>query len=373
MSVKKRIVYYLSGFDPRGVRYYQTLYKEHFQKQSKVNGIEGEISARRKITPYLYEWEIHARDGGKNVHTQYRFLAWDDIIREEWSSGMLSYYKDLLYCIGAYFINGLIMQFAKASPKQMLAGLYPIIYLIAIASAAVYAGYQLYSWIGGWIGFIIAIGIGASILSVLERIGNRIGVFWLLRIYAFSVRHGKGEIGTLDERVTYFADELVKTMQHEEADEVLLVSHSVGTILAVSVLAKALDSSASVEKFAMVTLGECIPLMSFQPNAVAYRNELLKIASYPGVLWLDYTSPIDGACFPLHDFMRSSDIQHNTIMLQFLSPRFHKLFDKIKYKQLRRDWYTTHFLYLMSTEKSGAYDYYALTAGAEHIRAKVTD
>lgn len=370
MSVKKRIVYYLSGFDPRGVRYYQTLYKTHFQKQSKINGIEGEISARRKIAPHLYEWEIHAHDGGENVHTKYRFLAWDDIIREQWSYGMLSYYKDLFYCIRAYLVNGLVLQFAKASPKQMLAGFYPIIYLLAIAIAAVYAGYQIYSWISGWLGIIIATAVGVAIISLLERIGNRIGVFWLLRIYAFSVRLGKGEIGTVDQRVKYFARELVETMLHEEADEVLLVSHSVGTILAVSVLAKALDSLSSAETLAMVTLGECIPLMSFQPNAVTYRNELSKIASYPGIFWLDYTSPIDGACFPLHDFMRSSDIQRNVIDLRFLSPRFHKLFDKIKYKQLRKDWYTTHFLYLMSTEKGGAYDYYALTAGAEYIRTK---
>ncbi|MDD2781609.1 hypothetical protein [Sulfuricurvum sp.] len=370
MSVKRRVVYYLSGFDPRGVRHYHALYKEHFKKQSAINAITGSVSSRKKIHNHLYEWEIDAYERGEAVHTTYRFLSWDDIVRAEWSSGLLNYYKDLIYCIIAYVFNGLVFSFAKASPKQMMAAFYPVVYLFGALAVAVYCGQIIQDLIGGWIG-ILSSGIGIiGVLLLSERIGNQIGVFWLLRIYAFSVRWGNGEVRSIEERINHFSDEIARAIDDKTVDEILLLSHSVGTILSVSVLARALDKTTHWDKFGMVTLGECIPLVSFQPNAKKYRDELQVIANHENLFWLDYTAPIDGACFPLHDFMKSSGIDHNGINLRFVSPRFHTLFDKISYKKLRRDWYMTHFLYLMSNDKLGAYDYFAMTAGTQSIRQK---
>ena len=370
MSVKKRIVYYLSGFDPRGVRHYHALYREHAKKQGRINGNDYHVSSRKKIHNHLFEWTVDTDDHGQTVHTRYRFLSWDDIIRAEWSSGIMSYYKDLLYCIAAYIFNGLVWSFAKASPKQMMAAFYPVIYLLGALFAAVYAGSSLYGWLGGWIGAAAFALSAAAVLIAFERVGNRIGVFWLLRIYAFSVRWGKGEVRAIEERIDHFAEEIAAAVRDaQEVDEILLVSHSVGTILSVSVLARALEQTGGWNKFGMVTLGECIPLLSFQPQAERYREELGRIAREPDMIWIDYTAPIDGACFPLHDFMKSAGIPDGVGGYpRYRSPRFHKLYDKITYKKLRRDWYTTHFLYLMSAERPGEYDYFTITAGAGSLR-----
>lgn len=375
MKVKKRIVYYLSGFDPRGVRHYHSIYKENAQKQSRVNGIECTVSSRKKVHNHIYEWEITADDHGVNVHTAYRFLSWDDIIRAQWSSGLVSYYKDLVYYIITCFFNGLMVKYANASPKQMLAAFYPVVYLVGTLMAATYAGIVLYDWICGWIGIVIAVIAAIGTVSIAERFGNKIGVFWLLRIYAFSVRWGKGEVRSIEDRIDHFTKEIATTLNDSnDVDEILLISHSVGTILAVSVLARALEKTDNWDKFTMVTLGECIPLVSFQPNAVEYRRELSQIAEKKDLFWVDYTASIDGACFPLHDFMKSSGITvKNDEGPQYLSPRFHKLFNVTSYNKLRKDWYTTHFLYLMSTENQGSYDYYAMTMGVETLRNKITN
>lgn len=369
MAVKKRVVYYLSGFDPRGVRWYYALYKEHAARQSKINSMYIDVSARKKIHNHMFEWKIESSDHGNDVETDYRFLSWDDIIRQEWSSGIMTYYKDLIYCIFAYIFTGLVWSFAKVSPKQMMAAFYPVIYLLGGLSGALYAAVMIFELMGGWIGGMAGVAAAVVVLLGMERFGNRIGVFWLLRIYAFSVRWGRGEVHAIEERIDRFANEIAHAVSKDNADEVLLISHSVGTILSVSVLARALgQTDRGWEKFSMITLGECIPLLSFQPQARTYRSELETIAKHATLFWADYTSPIDGACFPLHDFMQSSGIKDPAIDLRFKSPRFHTLFDKIKYKQLRKDWYTTHFLYLMSTQKAKGYDFFKITAGSKMFR-----
>lgn len=373
MQVRKRIVYYLSGFDPRGVRYYYGLYKEHARKQAGINGMDYSVGARKKISRHLYEWTVETMDAGTKVETRYRFMSWDDLIRHEWSNGLYSYYKDLFYCIITYIFNGLVWSFAKASPKQMMAAFYPVLYLIGGAFGAYSLASLFSAFIGGWFGIGVGILIFVGVMILLERLGNRIGVFWLLRIYAFSVRWGRDEIGGIEHRLDLFARELASAVEKEEADEILLVSHSVGTILSVSVVARALDLNQKGWKhFAMVTLGECIPLVSFQPKAFRYRSEIAHIVQNREIFWVDFTSPIDGACFPLHDFVKSSGISSkNSLNPVFRSPRFHKLYDKITYSKLRRDWYTTHFLYLMSNEKVGEYDYFAMTAGSQSLRNRM--
>lgn len=373
MGVRKRIVYYLSGFDPRGVRQYHSIYKEHSFRQSKINGMHIVIGRRNKIGKHLYGWTIEAKDGIDDVQTEYRFLSWDDIIRREWSRGLSSYYKDLFFCIITYVFSGLILSFAKVSPKQMMAAFYPVLYLIGGAFGA----YSLSSFLSGFIGGLSGIFLGAAvfiaILILLERIGNQIGVFWLLRIYAFSVRWGRDEIKGIEDRLDLFAQELASTVDSGKADEVLLISHSVGTILSISVLARALSiNKHGWGKFTMVTLGECIPLVSFQPGAERYRSEMAQIMAKEEIFWIDYTSPIDGACFPLHNFVKSAGIEGKTAFQPiFRSPRFHKLYDKIRYSKLRRDWYTTHFLYLMSNERAGEYDFFAFTAGSKTMRERL--
>jgi hypothetical protein len=375
MSVNKRVVFYLSGFDPRGVRHYHQMYKEQSKKQSKINNLSIDISPRHKIHNHIYQWNLESKYHNNNVHTTYNFLSWDDIIRKEWSSGILNYYKDLIFCIFTYIFNGLVFKFAKSSPKQMLAAFYPVVYLLGGLYSSIYSGIHFYEYISGFWGALTGILSAVMILLVLERIGNHIGVFWLLRIYAFSVRLGNNEVDLLEDRIDYFSNEIANCVKNsDDIDEILLISHSVGTILAASVLSRAIQQIESLnwEKFSMVTLGECIPLVSFQPKAKNYREELNHIATN-NLLWLDYTSPIDGACFPLHNFLKSSGIEcDNYPNIYFRSPRFHKLFDKITYQKLRRNWYKTHFLYLMSTQYAGEYDFFTMTAGTNTIRNQIT-
>ncbi|MBD3799668.1 hypothetical protein [Sulfuricurvum sp.] len=64
---KKRIVYYFSGSDLRSVRHYYALYKEHFQKQSVINGSSGIVLPRKKIHNYLYQRDIVANDHGRTA------------------------------------------------------------------------------------------------------------------------------------------------------------------------------------------------------------------------------------------------------------------------------------------------------------------
>ena len=88
------------------------------------------------------------------------------------------------------------------------------------------------------------------------------------------------------------------------------------------------------------------------------------------IVWFDITSPIDGACFPLVDFIKISKIKAKFSPI-YLSARFHKLFTPQSYKKIRKNRYLAHFLYLYATEIIGFYDYFNFIGGADTLEAKL--
>lgn len=383
----KRHVYYLSGFDPRGVRHYHQLYQKHAAEQSKVNGITFQVSNRQKENDEFYTWQIQSVGPEGSAETKYHFLRWDDLIRNHWAKNWVSILQNFLFCLRTYYATGIYLKLIRADKKAFYAGTYPFVYIFfvftGIAAGISLIAYSLSLWLGAGgaaIGLVLGFLLSRWLLTKAWEFGERSGAFWLLRIYAFSRLWAQGDTPQVQERIQTAIPPLLNALIDEQVDEVLVVGHSVGSILAVSLVAralKALGPGANVDRcphLTLLILGECIPLASFHPQARAFRNEMELLAKSACVTWLDYTSPTDGACFSLINPFTSTGIKPPFLAdIRILSPRFFTLFTPERYAAMRRDWYLTHFLYLMSHDNAGEYDFFKLTAGARPARLQVAE
>ncbi|GAA3528159.1 hypothetical protein [Zobellella aerophila] len=382
MTVKQRQVFYISGFDPRGAAHYHALYRSQAAKQAEGHGLAIEVSRRRRLSAHLHQWQLDTR----HTRSRYNFLSWDDIIRANWTRGWPAIFTDLCYCLWVYIATGRILAFARASRKQMLAGLYPVLFVLLALTASGYLGYLAstlppFPALPGGLDSILRSLLAALVcclaISGFMGLGNRLAVFWLLRIYAFSAKWARGDIPGLDQRISVFADEISRAIEDTDNEEVVIIAHSVGTMLVVLVMARVLAHIQDRQPFAhrrvvLITLGHCIPLLSFQPSAKPFRQALQRLGQDARLLWLDYSAPTDGACFPLLDPVTSCGlIRAREAGPRILSPRFFTLYHADHYKRLRRAWYTMHFLYLMATDKAGPYDFFAFTAGPERVAARL--
>jgi len=377
--IQQRHVFYLSGFDPRGAAFYHRTFKEESSKQSKINGINVSVGPRKKYNDFSQTWKIKAQDQGETVDTQYEFLRWDDIIRKHWVKSLLSIFLDFIYVAWIFITTGTLKRVAKASRTPAITGLYPAVFiavsgLLAILlwfiSVMVFSAFQL-----GWLGWIVGFALFVAVVVVAKVWGDNINVFWLLRIYAFTARWAAGDISTLDERIEVFAERIDEVLLTNKADEVVLVGHSVGSMLAVAVAARVaekIDQRQVKQSLNMITLGECIPLLSLLPNAGSIRKDLSYLSCADNIFWVDYTSPADGACFPLVDPVKVSLLKepycHSPVLL---SARFYKLFSSENYQKIRRKFYQMHFLYLMSNDNLGQYDYFAMMLGKQHLKQRI--
>lgn len=379
-KVSKRSVFYISGFDPRGASYYHGLYRRESARQTAVNGMTIVVGARRRECPLASNWTIQARDGEDAVATTFEFLHWDDIVRANWTRNRFALVREIAKTFWRSWTSGHLGRLRALSWPFALTALMPVIQICAAfaLAIAVMAGcavllvgfFELSPWLAALAGGIA----GVVALNGLLALCERLNAFWIARLISVTVRSARGEIPAIDERCREFARYIRERCAIADCDEALIVGHSVGSELAVKTIALLLSEGGAFPpahcKLSLLTLGQTIPGHGLLPEARAFRADLLAVASAAQLAWIDFSAPPDPACMALVDPVVATGMQRlpgAEEKPKLLSPRFVKLFDKERYAALRKRKMTMHFMYLLATDKSGDYDYFAITAGSKTL------
>lgn len=370
--IKKRHVFYLSGFDPRGPSYYHALYQTESQSQVHSSDISFTVGKRTSPSKRVSRWEITAKSEDNEIITQYDFLRWDDIIRKYWTRNEGSLLAKTLASFWLSVHTGLLAKAWRAAWKPTALFIYPTAFLTLTIVLSLAGGWiahqQLRETSHGWLPAAGAIAFFLVILAAGRILSAKTSAYWLLRLCNFCIAYGQGHLPCVEKRLTEFATLIAAEIRKTDADEYLIVGHSVGAILAVPVMARLLESRPDLleKKIAFLTLGQCIPLVSFLPHAENYRHDLKKVGNSNTVIWVDFTSPADPACFALVDPVAAaglSDPDYTNTHPKLLNARFYKILSAKRYKSMRLDGKRLHFQYLMAGDVAGEYDYFAITAG----------
>ena len=177
-----------------------------------------------------------------------------------------------------------------------------------------------------------------------------------------------------DERREAFARHLIAAAERGDDDEILLVGHSLGTPLAISVLAVALqiapDLGRRKPRVALLTLGQTTPMLSLMPEAEWFRQDLRVAgsASAAGVAWLDFLGAAGRRLLRAGrpGTRRRPGYERPTgapPCPKILNARIMELIDPATYAKVKRDWIRVHFQYLMAGDRLGEYDYFRIVGG----------
>ncbi|MGM9487112.1 hypothetical protein [Ideonella sp. YS5] len=368
---------YVSGFDPQGPGHYHSLYVEQAAVQASVNGVRIDVGARQRSGSNA-AWDVHwhSPDGAMAVETRYEFLRWDDIVRQHWPRGQGRLLALTLAATARMLANGSLWRILQTSWPAFVALAAPAAVILAVTVGLLGIG-GLAGWVWRASHPALAVGGAATLVTLLWALARRaqakVQMAWLMRSASVILEQARGHLPALEQRLDDFASRLIELARLPEVDEVLVVGHSSGAMLAVSVMARALareprllEQNACV---ALLTLGHCIPVLSYQPEAMRFRGELARLRQEQRLTWLDFTAPPDGCCFALMDPTEVclDGLQGSGSLPpggpKRLSPRFAQSFSSARYRSIRRDKYRCHFQYLMATEVPAAYDYFSVTAG----------
>jgi hypothetical protein len=381
--VRRRRAFYVSGFDPQGPAHYHRLYAEEAPKQAAVSGYAIEVGPRQRAAEHSSRWQVRSgADRPDEVETTVEFLRWDDIVRRHWPRSRWAVMLSALASTGRQIGNGVLWRILKTSWPAFLVLFFPPALVVLLAAwALITLAIAASLAVQGMGGLLAALAVGATSAAGWLAFGRwaeaKVQMAWLMRSTRFILRQARGQAPELEARIDEFARRVVSALEEPDVDEVLVVGHSSGAMLAVAAVARALrlrpEAASSGRVVSLLTLGECIPVLSFQPEARAFRSELATLAQSEALQWVDFTAPPDGCCFALVDptaVCEERAAASRWMPPKRLSPRFAQLFDPGRYETLRTDKYRCHFQYLMASERGGGYDYFAITAGPERLASR---
>ncbi|TZG25171.1 hypothetical protein [Sphingomonas montanisoli] len=367
MQAFKRKIFYLSGFDPRGARYYHQMFGEQATLFNAMAGRNVTVGKRRREPPHSVAWTIEDRD--PDTRTDYVFLGWDDVVRTHWVKNPLALLKR---SAAAYwnFTRLLDWPIVKTFPFGVRFAFYypgvsaialPILLGLLLCLPAI----ALLGW--GWGLAMTAIVAVAVSMFIVKKIQG----FWLLRFIIFNDTLANDRLPPdVEARMNDFANQIAASFD-EDWDEILFVTHSNGSIMGVPMMARLLDRFGGTlpDRFGFVTLGSCIALIGNRKDSHRFHDMLAQVGR-GDFRWLDIGSITDGACIAGIDPCISTREPRRARLFQ-TSPRWFKYCDPATYQARRRNKYETHFDYLRTFDRLSPLDYIALASGARPLAQSI--
>ena len=385
-GVRRRRVFYIPGYDPFHPRRYRELYRKEGAAQATVSGYALNLSPKQGAS--RFGWRVTGRMEGAETEADIDVLVWSDIVRDSMERGIAGTYLQLLRTAWTYIASGALFRLMRLRKGPVIAALYPVGMLVLQLILALLAGHVV-GWGLVWITQFLPFGAegeGADVGSMTATLAywagfvptawallnwfkakdNRLFAYYLMHDYAYSARYKGANPPELEARIADFVDIIAEALG-EEVDEVLVVGHSSGAHLGVTILAD-LIREGRVPKdgpaFSFISLGQVVPMVSFLPGASRLRADLQYLSTREELTWVDVTAPGDGCAFALCDPVAVSGVATEAQRWPLiLSAAFTQTLSPARWKELRWRFFRLHFQYLCAFDRPGDYDYFRITAG----------
>jgi hypothetical protein len=371
----RRRVFYIPGFDPFPARRYREIYRTEGARQAAIPGYDLELLPR-SMGAAGYGWAVSTNTAGQRATADLEVLVWDDIVQGRMRPGLIGIYWIMLHTIWVYFSTGATWALIRVRIGPFIAGFYPVTILLAQAALAALAGWLVWRaalWPFGPHPVAVAAGLGGAVaagwavLATGRRLDGHLFARYLMFELAQSAVHRGAYGADLQARLDGFAARVAQA-RAEGWDEVLVVGHSSGAALAVSVTASAQRRGQGGAPLALLTLGHVIPLHSFLPDARGLRRDLHALSLSEDLTWIDVSAPGDGGSFGLADPVAISGVRPDGAHWpRVISAAFRQTLAPATFRRLRWRFYALHFQYLRAFDHPGDYDYFQITAGAQPL------
>jgi hypothetical protein len=362
--VAKRLVVHIGGYDPitSHVSAQRRFVREiaRFQRtwsvKTTVDGLQD--------TPDQIRWNVTTTGPDWLVETDYRLVRWHDVIE---AFGRRSIGSRI--CVGIlvfldFVLTGTLWRYLLTNWRYALFFLYPLVMFGLLIAAAFLIGVIAFKITGS-----IAIATGGGlfgIAAVLAGPWSWLHLGDLFDDWIFSREYIRSVNSEIEQRLDRVAAELVTAASNSAADEILVIGHSLGAVLAVDLLDRALRLDPTLDRIktpvTFLSVGSSILKIGLHPKAIRFRTAMERVANSRAIFWGDYQALIDLLNFyksrPMAEMGLSTE-NEATVRIVRLS----RMLDDDMYRRIRFNYFRLHCQFVSGNDKRTSYDYFMLTCG----------
>ncbi len=373
-QVRHRLVYFIEGYEPQGASGFYRMFRREWDRFCATWPVQSKLSDCNIESDDVASWIIDTAGPNWQVTTRYEFLRLENLIRENLAQPFWRQLARAASWMIDDIASGALVRVFRASWRMGVLLIYSqILLLMWIAFALV----------GGWLAaFAIDPPGGPSILTIilagiftagffilLRPIANEMFVNQLNNCWPYLREFARGEPSGFDRSLDILADRIVAAARAREADEILVVGHSAGAMLALTTMAKAWERDPDIGRhgppISVVTVGSIMPALAMHPAARTLRDTVARIATERSMLWVDCQSRDDFMNFWAFDPVAGIDIDagERRCNPQTWQVPVRKMIATEVFAKVRFNYWRMHYQYIMSNDRRAPYDYYMFLCG----------
>jgi pimeloyl-ACP methyl ester carboxylesterase len=363
-TVAKRLVFHIGGYDPvMPASGAQRRFVRELARFQATWSLKAFVDGLRDSADQT-EWKVTTTGPNWRVETGYHFVRWDDVIetfkrRTIWSRiprGILAFLD--------FVIAGALRGYLRTNWHYAGFFLYPFVALGALVVAALLAGVYAFK-MGGSASVAFAVGL-LALGGVMAGPWRWLHLGDLFDDWIFSYEYIRKGNSSIERKLDKLAAEIVGEAKNSGADEVLVIGHSLGAVIAIDLLDRALKLDGSIgasgSPVTLITIGSSILKIGLHRAATRFRTSVERVARAANIFWADYQARVDVLNFydtkPMAEMALPREYEPTVKLVEFS-----RMLERRMYRRIRLRFYRMHCQFISGNDKRALYDYFMLVCG----------
>jgi hypothetical protein len=372
--IRRRHVFYVEGYDPRGAEGYHRLFTRELARFTKTWGIEAELSELVVDSDDIAHWTVATKAPNWQTFTRYEFVRFEHVVTAAAQRPMVRQIPRTLHWMFDDVASGALWRTVRAAWRFALhlmvleAPLVGWLALTLIAGGG--AGIAVARATGSAAtGLLIAGAVWAALFALLRPLADRSVLLQVANGWPIMRDFARGRPSGYDRPVEAFAQRLAAAARAGEADEILIIGHSAGGLTAPIVTTRALDLDPDLgrhgPRVTLVTVGSLLPAFALHPAAERMRAAVRRLAVEPNVRWVDCQARKDIMNFWDFDPVAGVgvDVPGARANPMVWPVRLRDMLTDAAYDRVRGSQFRMHYQYVMANDRRAPYDYFMLVCG----------
>jgi hypothetical protein len=362
--VAKRLVFHIGGYDPitshasAQRRFVREIAR--FQRTWSVKAIVDDL----RDTADQIQWNVTTTGRDWLVETDYRLVRWHDVIEAFGRRNIASRISVGILAFLDFVLAGTLWRYLLTNWRYAVFFLYPFVMFGLLIAVAFLVGVFAFKSTGS-----IAIAIGGGLIGFAAALAGPwrwLNLGNLFDDWIFSREYIRCGNSGIEQRLDRLAAEIVAAASNSAADEILVIGHSLGAVLAVDLLDRALKLDPALDRneipVTFLSVGSSILKIGLHPKAIRFRAAMERVAKSRAIFWGDYQALVDPLNFyksrPMAEMGLSTENEPTVRVV-----RLSRMLDDDIYRRIRLHFFRLHNQFVSGNDRRTSYDYFMLICG----------
>jgi hypothetical protein len=363
-TVSKRLVFHVGGYDPitphAGA---QRRFVREIARFQLIWSVKASIHGLHEGADPM-KWSVTTTGPNWRVETVYRLIRWDDVIE---SFSRRTIYRRIPLGILAFLdfvVSGALRGYLRTNWHYAAFFLYPFVMFGVLILVTSLIGVLVLKASGSILAGIVAIVV--PLAALLAGPWRWLRLDTLFDDWSFSREYVRKGNRTLEQRLEKLAAEIAAAAGGSDADELLVIGHSLGAVIAIDLLDRALtlDPTFGTRKIPVtfLTIGSSVLKIGLHRGATRFRGAVARVASSPGIFWGDYQARVD-----IMNFYNTNPMAEMALPTEdgpiVRLVEFGRMLEHAMYRSIRLKFYRLHCQFISGNDRRAPYDYFMLVCG----------